>query len=92
MYLNIRCNRWRQKKIETKGHVHALGLAACSLAAQVQLGSSEKLRPYLNSEPKILGCHIGYYIGVSSRSVRIVILKQITEVLSTPRDEFTKPN
>jgi glycyl-tRNA synthetase alpha subunit len=30
--------------------------------------------------------------GVSHESVWIVIIKQITEVLRNPRDEFIKPN
>ena len=50
-------------------------------------------RSCLNPGCKVLGCYIGCYIGLSHGSVRIVtIIKQITEVLSSPGDEFIKPN
>jgi hypothetical protein len=60
--------------------------------------SSEKLlvvaelRPCLNPGCKVLGCHIGCYVGVSHESVRIVIIEQITEALGTPRDEYINHN
>jgi hypothetical protein len=49
-------------------------------------------RPSLNFGCKVLGCYIAGYIGMSHESVRTVIIKQIKEVIDTPRDEFIKVN
>ena len=51
-----------------------------------------KLWACLNPEAKVLMCYIGCYMGVSHGSYRIVIIKQITQVISNSRDEFIKPN
>ena len=57
-------------------------------AHAVALWTSRETRWCLNPGAKVYGCHLGMLYG----SVRIIIIKQITEVLSNPRDEFIKPN